>query len=126
MLMLPAPPTVCSLFPSASVQSPSALLTGSRGVPSIQLEATGDDPFVQEMGTASVSSAAMTTATNDSSQKTREVTIPLEAKEPKRRGSSRNKRNQGEAMQRYLATRDRVESDSDGEGNETVHTEKRN
>ena len=78
-----------SSVPTLSAQAPSALQSGSPGAPSIQLEATEDEPFAHEMRTASISSTATRTTKTESGKKTSAVPIPPEAKEPKRRGRPR-------------------------------------
>ena len=92
------------------MQLPSVLLTGSPGAQSIQLEATEDDSFAKEMRTASSSSES---APRELSKQTSEATIPLEAKEPKRRGRPRKEHNKSGRSHReeHLTRQSRDESD---------------
>ena len=116
-----------SPVPRLSAQSPSALLIGSPGAPCIQLEATEDDPFSHEMRTASISSEATTTATMDSRKQTSDVEIPLEGKEPKRRGRPRKEQTKSRRSheEKDLPTPRRVDSDSNGEGEGKANDGKR-
>ena len=82
---IPIDVVASSPVPTLSAQSQSALLIGSPGALSLQLEAAEDDPFAHEM----CSPLTETVATSEPSKQTSDVTIPLEAKETKRRGRPR-------------------------------------
>ena len=95
--------TVSSPVPTPSVSAPLALLPGSPLVPPFQLDATEDDHFAHEVRSTSTLSVVATPSTitaatgetvmsREPSREPSEVTIPLEAKETKRRGRPKKQR----------------------------------
>lgn len=103
-----------SAVPVLSGQWPPALLTGSPGELSLQLEVTEDIPFAHEMRSTSKVRVAPTAsatgeATGEPSKDTSEATSALDAKESKPRGRRRKSRNNlGVAIQRRICLREAV------------------
>ena len=113
------------------VHSPQWLSLGSPRALALQLEVMEDDPFAHELrstSTVSVPTTARATAeTSEPGKQASETTIPLEAKEPKRRGRQRKgqKKSGRSRREEDLPTQRRDDSDSNGEGDGKANDGKR-
>ena len=121
-------------LPTLSAQSSEALPTGSPGALALQLETAEDDQFANEMrSTSSVGMITTGSATagvkSEPSKQTSEMTIPLEAKEVKRRGRPRKDQKEygGSNQEKDSATRCRDDRSyiGEGEGNGKADSAKR-
>ena len=116
-------------LPTPSVQSPQALLFGSPEVVSFQLDAVENDPFLDKVRSTSTLIVVATSSSTAPAKETRErrehdrepreATIPLEAKEWKRRGCPKKQRKPAgySHHDNDQPKRRRDESDSVVEGN---------